>query len=56
MIKRNLEDRIVNALQFFPALAILGPRQVGKTTLAKMVREKIMVNDLKGFLEKLKNQ
>jgi len=41
MIKRILEDRIVKALQHFPAAAILGPRQVGKTTLAKVIRERL---------------
>jgi len=39
MINRLLEDRIIKALQHFPAAAILGPRQVGKTTLAKMIRD-----------------
>jgi len=38
MINRLLEDRILKALQHFPAAAILGPRQAGKTTLAKMIR------------------
>lgn len=41
MIKRNLEHRILQALKRFPAAAILGPRQVGKTTLSKMIREHI---------------
>ncbi|MCD4682760.1 MAG: ATP-binding protein [Bacteroidales bacterium] len=35
MIKRNLQSRILNLLEHFPAVAILGPRQIGKTTLAK---------------------
>jgi uncharacterized protein len=37
MIKRILENRILRALEHFPAVAILGPRQAGKTTLAKMI-------------------
>ena len=34
MIKRILEHKIVDGLHLNPAVAILGPRQVGKTTLA----------------------
>lgn len=34
MIKRLLEEKIVNILARTPSVAILGPRQVGKTTLA----------------------
>jgi hypothetical protein len=35
MIKRQVESHISKLLKQFPAVAILGPRQVGKTTLAK---------------------
>jgi predicted AAA+ superfamily ATPase len=35
MIERVLENRILRSLRFFPAVGILGPRQVGKTTLAQ---------------------
>jgi predicted AAA+ superfamily ATPase len=34
MIKRALTDQLMNALENVPAVALLGPRQVGKTTLA----------------------
>ena len=34
MIPRSLESNIVQALHTMPVVAILGPRQVGKTTLA----------------------
>ncbi len=34
MIKRRLKDRIRDRLQTSPAVALMGPRQVGKTTLA----------------------
>lgn len=37
MIKRNINKGLDNSLSYFPAVAILGPRQVGKTTLAKQV-------------------
>jgi uncharacterized protein len=34
-IKRNLEKKIQEGSRFFPVVAILGPRQSGKTTLAR---------------------
>jgi predicted AAA+ superfamily ATPase len=37
MINRTLEPEIIKDLAYFPALAIVGPRQSGKTTLAKML-------------------
>ena len=37
MITRLAENRIAQLLQEFPAVAILGPRQVGKTTLAMAI-------------------
>jgi len=38
MIKRNLEHLLIKKLKASPAIAILGPRQVGKTTLAKQLK------------------
>jgi len=35
MIRRKLTNRIISRLKQFPAVALLGPRQSGKTTLAK---------------------
>ena len=35
MITRQLKKELTKTLSLFPAIAILGPRQVGKTTLAK---------------------
>jgi predicted AAA+ superfamily ATPase len=35
MIKRMLKDELIRLLKGFPAVALIGPRQVGKTTLAK---------------------
>src|SRR5690606_4863678 len=35
MIERIIEQELVEILGEFPAIAIIGPRQVGKTTLAK---------------------
>jgi predicted AAA+ superfamily ATPase len=34
MLRRLLEDKIIQALTTMPVVALLGPRQVGKTTLA----------------------
>jgi uncharacterized protein len=39
MIPRLLTDRINWALEHFPAVGLVGARQVGKTTLAQMVAE-----------------
>ena len=40
MIKRKLQDKLQQSLAQFPAVALLGPRQVGKTTLAKYLGKK----------------
>ncbi len=40
MIKRQLFDEIVDRLSHTPAVAILGPRQIGKTTLTLQIAEK----------------
>jgi predicted AAA+ superfamily ATPase len=39
MIKRRLEDQIRDRLQNSPSVALMGPRQVGKTTLAFNISE-----------------
>lgn len=39
MIPRRIEPVLVDRLNSFPAVALLGPRQVGKTTLAQAVAE-----------------
>jgi predicted AAA+ superfamily ATPase len=39
MIKRLITKNIISRLKSFPAVAILGPRQVGKTTLAKTLSQ-----------------
>jgi predicted AAA+ superfamily ATPase len=40
MIPRRLTQTIIDRLEQFPAVAVLGPRQVGKTTLAQKIAEK----------------
>ncbi len=37
MVHRHAQSTIIGALQRFPAVAVVGPRQVGKTTLAKAI-------------------
>jgi predicted AAA+ superfamily ATPase len=37
IIKREIEPRLKSLAQQFPAVAVMGPRQSGKTTLAKQV-------------------
>ncbi|WKN45399.1 ATP-binding protein [Tunicatimonas pelagia] len=39
MIQRRLEDKIRSALKRSPSVALMGPRQVGKTTLAFSISE-----------------
>ena len=41
MVSRSLEKTMMRALSSFPALAILGARQVGKTTLVKQLSGKL---------------
>ena len=41
MVKRRLHDRLSHLISHFPAVALLGPRQVGKTTLALNVAESL---------------
>lgn len=42
MIKRTLINEIPKLLSFFPVLGLIGPRQVGKTTLVKALSEQLM--------------
>ena len=39
MIERQLKPRLIEAIDSAPAVALLGPRQVGKTTLALEIGE-----------------
>lgn len=41
MYERELTQQIIHSLHHNPAVAILGPRQVGKTTLAHQVAKQI---------------
>ena len=65
-IKRKITEQLLAFSKFFPIVALLGPRQSGKTTLAQAVFEHyyylnlenidqrtIALLDPRGFLEKL---
>lgn len=65
MIKRKIIDRVRNLAKTFPVVTIEGPRQSGKTTLAKMAFpdyayanledtavRRLAENDPRGFIEK----
>lgn len=41
MIARKVIDRVLEDLSFFPIVGIIGSRQVGKTTLAKLIQKQI---------------
>jgi len=69
MIKRELSKKIKKQKSKFPVIAITGPRQSGKTTLAKTVfpeyeyynlenlnTKKIVENDPVGFIDSLKRK
>lgn len=64
MIRRDLQDAASEALEKYPILAIIGPRQAGKTTFSRMLKpdyqyvnledlsiRDFAVSDPKGFLE-----
>jgi predicted AAA+ superfamily ATPase len=41
MVKRIIQQRIEMSLAKYPVTGIMGPRQIGKTTLAKMIRDRM---------------
>lgn len=68
MITRTLETKILQLIKQFPAIAILSPRQSGKTTLAKKLfpyyhyinlesleELAFAIEDAKGFMKRFKN-
>ena len=55
MVTRKLSDRVLKLLSHFPAVAILGPRQVGKTTLAKMLQEQLQKKSVYLDLERFED-
>ncbi|OFX61521.1 MAG: ATPase [Bacteroidetes bacterium GWA2_30_7] len=53
MIKRIITDEIIDLLNFFPAVGIIGPRQCGKTTIAKEVASRLKKETIYIDLESL---
>ncbi len=41
MIKRNSEKSVTELIRYFPCVALVGPRQVGKTTLVKQIIKEV---------------
>ncbi|MFB6318432.1 ATP-binding protein [Saccharicrinis sp. FJH54] len=41
MINRRILSEILDSLSYFPVVSIIGPRQVGKTTLAKQLMDQV---------------
>ena len=52
MIQRTIQTQVQAALTFFPAVGIIGPRQVGKTTLAKIIEKTLTIPTLLLDLER----
>lgn len=50
-IQRQIESEILTNLRYFPVVGIIGSRQVGKTTLAKMIQQKLAMPTLHLDLE-----
>lgn len=46
MIKRKASEELMVLMQEFPAVALLGPRQVGKTTLTRQLAGKLKLDTL----------
>jgi len=44
MIQRKLKQTVLNSLQHYPVVAIVGARQVGKTTLSQMIKREFYQN------------
>ena len=60
MIKRRIEKQLLQLVRNFPAVCVLGPRQVGKTTLIKQialtVKKPVLYLDLERPADRLKLQ
>ncbi len=46
MLYRTVTKQILLDLDFFPVISIIGPRQVGKTTLAKYIQQELSIETL----------
>jgi hypothetical protein len=41
MIERHIRESVIRSLKEYPVVGILGPRQAGKTTLARIIQKKL---------------
>jgi len=61
VVSRGITKQVLNDLTYFPVVGIIGPRQVGKTTLAKIIQKNInkptiyLDLELESDLRKLQN-
>lgn len=46
MIERSITPQLLGDLAYFPVVALIGPRQVGKTTLAQAIRPQLGVESV----------
>lgn len=46
MIERRVAALVLDHMTYFPVVGIIGPRQVGKTTLAKSIRQQIVSSSI----------
>lgn len=51
IIERHITRQVLKNLTFFPVIGIVGPRQVGKTTLAKVLQKNLTLSSLHLDLE-----
>lgn len=56
MIKRLKTQHLIDILNYFPVLGIVGPRQVGKTTLSKLIADTVNKEVIYIDLENPKDQ
>ena len=45
-IHRLIEDKLLTAIQQTPVTALIGPRQCGKSTLAKKIAKKFTISTI----------
>ena len=50
-IERSITEQVLQHLTYFPVVGIIGPRQVGKTTLAKILQQKLDIPSIHLDLE-----
>lgn len=51
LIERQIKEQVLKNLTYFPVVGIVGPRQVGKTTLSKIIQKSLNISSLHLDLE-----